>query len=300
MYELVMLTERTGYIECPAKMGIFLCDPGRAVLIDTGNDKDAGKKVLKVLDAQGWQLAAVINTHLHADHIGGNKLVANRTGAAFYGPSIVSAVGSHPMLEPTILYGGYPPKQLRSKFLMAEPSDVRPLEEADLQALGGLEVLPLSGHSMDMIGIRTPDNVVFLADCVFSEETTQKYHVNFQYDIAKALETLDAVEVLQADWFVPSHAAPCKDIRPLAEANRAKMLEIADLLLELCRDGASFEHILAGVFTHYGLEMTIPQHALVGSTVRSYLAWLADTGRMELQIEENHLVFRTVAIDHKR
>ena len=294
MYELVMLTEKTGYIECPAKMGIFLCDPGKAVLIDAGSDKDAGKKALKVLDANGWQLAAVINTHLHADHIGGNKLVANRTGAPIYGPSIVSAVAEHPIMEPSLLFGGYPPKQLRNKFLMAEPSDIKPIETADLQALGGLEIVPLPGHSMDMIGIRTPDNIVFLADCVFSEETTQKYHVNFQYDVAKALETLDFVETLEADLFVPSHAAPCKDIKPLVQANRAKMQEVADLLLGLCKDGACFEEILADVFTHYGLEMNIGQHALVGSTVRSYLSYLADAGKIALEIADNHLVFKAV------
>ncbi len=294
MYELIMLTDKTGYIECPAKMGIFLCDPGRAVLIDTGSDKDAGKKALKALEGAGLTLTAVINTHLHADHIGGNKLVANRTGAPIYGPSIVSAAAEHPILEPTVLYGGYPPKQLRNKFLMAEPSSVRPLEEADWQALGGLEPVQLPGHSMDMIGLRTPDNVLFLADCVFSEETTQKYHVNFQYDVAQALATLDYAETLEADLFVPSHAAPCRDIRPLVQANRAKMLEVADLLLSLCRDGACFEDILANVFTHYGLEMNIGQHALVGSTVRSYLSWLADTGRIALEIENNHLVFKAI------
>ena len=237
MYELIMLTEQSGYIDCPAKMGVFLCDPSSAVLIDAGSDKDAGKKALKALDSKGWMLKAIINTHLHADHIGGNKLVANRTGAPIYGPSIVTAVAGHPILEPTVLYGGYPPKQLRSKFLMAEPSAVKPIEEADLTALGGLEILQLPGHSMDMVGIRTPDNVVFPADCVFSEETTQKYHVNFQYDIAQALATLDYLETLEAEWFVPAHAAPCKDIKPLAQANRAKMLEVADLLLQLCEGG---------------------------------------------------------------
>ena len=294
MYELVMLTERSGYIECPAKMGVFLCDPSSAVLIDAGSDKDAGKKALKALDSKGWTLKAIINTHLHADHIGGNKLVANRTGAPIYGPSIVTAVAGHPILEPTVLYGGYPPKQLRNKFLMAEPSAVKPIEEADLAALGGLEILQLPGHSMDMIGIRTPDNVVFPADCVLSEETTQKYHVNFQYDIAQALATLDYLETLEAEWFVPAHAAPCKDIKPLAQANRAKMLEVSDLLLQLCEGGKGFEDILAGVFTHYGLEMNIGQHALVGSTVRSYLAWLADTGQISLEIADNHLMFKAV------
>ena len=294
MYELVMLTERSGYIDCPAKMGVFLCDPSSAVLIDAGSDKDAGKKALKALDSKGWTLKAVINTHLHADHIGGNKLVAKRTGTPIYGPSIAAAVAGHPILEPTVLYGGYPPKQLRNKFLMAEPSAVKPIEEADLAALGGLVILQLPGHSMDMIGIRTPDNVVFPADCVFSEETTQKYHVNFQYDIAQALATLDYLETLEAEWFVPAHAAPCKDIKPLAQANRAKMLEVADLLLQLCEGGKGFEDILAGVFTHYGLEMNIGQHALVGSTVRSYLAWLADTGQISLEIADNHLMFKAV------
>ena len=78
MYELVMLTERTGYIDCPAKMGVFLSEPDKAVLIDAGNDKDAGKKALKVLDANGWQLQAVINTHLHADHcMGAQSLMDN-------------------------------------------------------------------------------------------------------------------------------------------------------------------------------------------------------------------------------
>ena len=167
-------------------------------------------------------------------------------------------------------------------------------EEADLTALGGLEILQLPGHSMDMVGIRTPDNVVFPADCVFSEETTQKYHVNFQYDIDQALATLDYLESLEAEWFVPAHAAPCKDIKPLAQANRAKMLEVSDLLLQLCEGGKGFEDILAGVFTHYGLEMNIGQHALVGSTVRSYLAWLADTGRISLEIADNHLLFKAL------
>lgn len=292
MYELIMLTERTGYIDCPAKMGVFFVDPHKAVLIDAGSDKDAGKKALKALDVKGAALLAVINTHLHADHIGGNKLLAARTGAPLYGPSAAAAVAAHPILEPAVLYGGYPPRQLRNKFLMAEASDVRPLEEADLEALGGLQILALPGHSMDMIGVRTPDNVVFLADCVFSEETTRKYHVNFQYDVAKALQTLDLVETLEADWFVPSHAAPCRDIRPLAQANRAKIREIADLLLAFCQEGACFEDVLAKVFAHYGLEMTIAQHALVGSTVRSYLSYLADAGKISLEIRNYRLVFQ--------
>ena len=36
-----------------------------------------------------------------------------------------------------------------------------------------------------MIGIRTPDNVVFLADCISSKSTLEKYRISFIYDIAE-------------------------------------------------------------------------------------------------------------------
>ena len=74
MYELIQVGTNTYVIDCPAKIGLFV-EGERAFLIDSGNDKDAGKKVLKILESRGWQLAAILNTHSHADHIGGAQAV---------------------------------------------------------------------------------------------------------------------------------------------------------------------------------------------------------------------------------
>ena len=51
MYELIQAGERTYYIDCPSKIGIYRIDDEKVCLIDSGNDKDAGKKVLKILSA---------------------------------------------------------------------------------------------------------------------------------------------------------------------------------------------------------------------------------------------------------
>ena len=40
--------------------------------------------------------------------------------------------------------------------------------------------------------------------------------------------------------------------------------------------------------------MTFEQHALVGSTVRSYLTWLRDAGRLAAEFDDNMLVWKTV------
>lgn len=109
MYELIQAAPRTYYIQCPAKMGLWVPDGQHAVLIDSGGDKDAGRKVQKILEAQGWELSCILNTHANADHNGGNALLQQRLHVPAYAPGIDAAITSHPILEPAFLYGGYPP-----------------------------------------------------------------------------------------------------------------------------------------------------------------------------------------------
>ena len=40
-----------------------------------------------------------------------------------------------------------------------------------------------------------------------------------------------------------------------------------------------------------GLQMNFEQYALVGSTVRSYLAWLKESGRLNARFEDNMLLW---------
>lgn len=45
MYELVQVSERSYYIQSPSKIGLVRLDSQNVCLIDSGNDKDAGRKV---------------------------------------------------------------------------------------------------------------------------------------------------------------------------------------------------------------------------------------------------------------
>ena len=85
MYELIHLKGNTYYIENPAKIGLYRLNETDVLLIDTGNDKDAGRKILnKVLKEQGWNLKYIINTHSNADHIGGNEFLQKRTDCKIF------------------------------------------------------------------------------------------------------------------------------------------------------------------------------------------------------------------------
>jgi len=291
MYELIPITDRSFYIQSPSRAGLFKLDDSKVCLIDSGNHGDAAKKFLKIIDEHHWKLAAVFNTHAHADHIGGNKLLRERTGCKLYAPGVECAFARHPILEPAFLYGGFPPEDIRRKFLMAEPSDVEYLTPERLP--DGMEMFELPGHFFGMVGFRTPDDVVYLADSLSSREILDKYGIGFVYDVKAYLETLEKVKSMRAKMFVPAHAEPTGDIAPLAEYNIAKTREVADRICELCRESVVFEELLKKICDAYGLALNFEQYVLVGSTVRSYLTYLRAEGRIAAEFADNRLLWKS-------
>lgn len=292
MYELCQAGEHTYYIDGPTKVGIVEVGDGEVCLIDSGNDKTAGKRIKRVLDAQGWHLAAIYGTHSHADHIGGNRYLQSQTGCKVYAPGVEQAFSVRPELEGALLYGGYAPAQLRHKFLKAQESDVQILTSEALPE--GMEAIPLLGHSFGMVGFRTCDDVVFLADCISSERVIKGYRIVFVYDVAAYLSTLERVAHMKALLFVPAHTDATTDIAPLAQRNIQMVHEVAGDIEELCTEAHTSEELLKGVFDRYGIPMTFEQHALVGFSMRSYLSWLQDQGRIKARIEDHRWLWQRV------
>ena len=292
MYELIQVSENSYYIESPAKIGLVKLGGDEVCLIDSGNDKDAGRKIRKILDANGWKLTAIYNTHSNADHIGGNKYLQGQTGCKIYAPGMECDFTNHTVLEPSFLYGGYPCKDLRHKFLMAQGSNAEYLTKDVLPK--GFAMIDLPGHFLDMVGFRTPDGVVYLADCLSGRETLDKYQIGFIYDVGAYIKTLEMVKTLKAKIFIPAHAAAAEDISELAQYNIDKVYEIGEKIIELCKEPLSFEVILQKLFTEYELEMNFEQYVLVGSTVRSYLSWLKDTGKLNTEFVHNMLLWQQV------
>ncbi len=287
--ELIQIGARTYYLKNATNIGIYKIDEEHVYLIDTGNDKDAGKKILKIIEENNWQVQGIINTHSNADHIGGNKVIQSRSNCEVLAHKIEKVFSEYPLLEPSFLYGGYPFKELRNKFLLAQESNVTEVEN---NLPEGLEYFELKGHFFDMIGLKTSDDVYFLADSLFSEETISKYHIFFIYDVKEYLITLDFLETLKGNFYVPSHGLVTNDITSLINLNRQKITEIASKIYNLCSKEMTFEEILAQLFTDYHLTMNANQYVLVGSSVKSYLSYLKDEQKITYEFKNNKMVWK--------
>ena len=292
MYELVKINEKNYYVNCPAKIGIYLENKQEVYLIDSGNDKDAGRKVRKILDEQGWKLKGILNTHSNADHIGGNQYLQGQTKCPVFSDGIEAAFTEHTLLEPSFLYGGFPCKDLRHKFLMAKESKVTDFKDGSFPK--EIEIVSLPGHFFNMSGFITPDGVFYMADCLSSRETLEKYRIAFLYDVKAYIETLEKIMNMKNLIFVPSHAEVTDDISELAKYNIEKVYEVEKKILGICEKPHSFEEVLKILFDDYDLKMNFEQYVLVGSTVKSYLSWMKDSGKLEVKFENNIMYWKKI------
>jgi glyoxylase-like metal-dependent hydrolase (beta-lactamase superfamily II) len=300
--ELSLLAGSTLVARGPTNIGVYAlggATEGRAALIDSGNDGDAGKRIIRACAASGLTIALIANTHSNADHCGANALVQARTGCAIAAPRTELSFIEHPELEPSLVWGAYPPAPLRNKFLMANASRVTlPLDDPCLVGDTGIEAISLPGHYLGQVGYLTPDRVFFAADAAASPAILAKYKYYVVYDVASHLATLDKIAGLAFDWIVPSHGEPAREAGPLIEANKATILEVGDRIRELCSSLSAGpltpEGLVSALASALGLELNHTQYALLGMTVRSYIAWLCDRGEATTRMEGNRLLVESI------
>jgi len=298
--EIIPLTQNSFYVPSASNVGLYR-GPGGTVLFDSGNDADTGRKYLRALEAASIQLDAILLTHSNADHAGGAAFISSRTGAPIYCSRIEAALCADPVLEPSFIWGAYPPKELRGKFFMAPSCRATVTETTAPEAtlpptFAGIQVLPLPGHFFGQQGYLA-DGVLFAGDALFGAESIAKHPVFFVYDVAAFLASLDSIAVAAPDIVLPSHGQPARGTAELADliaVNRVAIETVAVVVLQACSQPtgpATPDEVLASVCSHFGITLDWAQYALVGSTVRSYLVYLRERGELEVDFRDGKMVW---------
>ncbi|SDC17617.1 MULTISPECIES: MBL fold metallo-hydrolase [unclassified Candidatus Frackibacter] len=294
--KLNYITQNIGYLENRTKIGIIKFN-NEVILIDSGLDDSVGRKVLRVLEEEGLHPKAIINTHAHADHCGGNAYLKRNTEVEIYAPKVEAEMVNAPYIEPLYLFSGAAPiKDLKNKFLMATPSKVDQIiakDKSELEFEGlKINILPLPGHAPNQIGIGI-DNILFCADTIFSKAVLRKHKIPFYMDINKQKQTLDFLKNSDYKLYIPAHGEPIEDIEELVDANLKVIDEIENLILEITKELSSTEEILQEVCNQCQINIErIQQYYLLKTAINAYLSSLYERGSLEISIKENLLSWR--------
>lgn len=299
--DLIQLTDSTYHLRAGSNAGLLVQD-GRALLVDTGLDRDAARRILKHVTTLGVQLAAVIVTHAHADHFGGAGEIKKRTGAPVLAPAFEAAVVENPLLEPVYLFAGAQPlAELQGKFILAQPCAVDELLRPGRLTLAAfdLEIIPMPGHAHNQMIVGWPETgICFAADAFFPPAVLDKYGIPFYVDLDQTLASLDALLRLPYRLFAQGHgdAYTAETVAAVVAYNAERIRQIRRYVLEAVAEPASDAEVLKHVAD--AMEVSIAQPAiyyLTRTTIHACLHSLRQAGQADLLLQNNRLLWQAVA-----
>lgn len=314
--ELVHLSSHISFLRTPTNIGFIKLKNEKGsediYIIDSGNDDTSGLKILDFIKryAPSAALKAVINTHAHADHCGGNAILSKETACEIWASKGSAALMEYPDLETQLIWGGNPIHDITSKFLLAKPCHVdRTFSGGDVIKLPvfddcrasfiKIEVISLSGHYVDQTGFLLTDTdgrkVFFGGDAFSGKSAIKKFWIQYLLDENETKESLHKISKIKADVFVPGHGEEVTQIEGIIELNLIAILETEEMILDELKTPKTTEEILKAVSERNSIPLKIAQFCLIGSTLRSYLSGLYEKGRITYEIKGSMLFWKKVS-----
>lgn len=292
--ELEFIKDDVGYIRDAVNIGVIKKGQD-VILVDTGLDKGTARGIRMAVEGRGLTIKAVINTHSHADHFGGNDYLVRNLNVKVYASEIESGIIQNPILEPVYLFNGaFPIDELRNKFVLADPSPVHHIIHPGSIMVHDVEldIVALPGHSFNQVGVLYED-VFFCADSIFDERVIQKYKIPVVQDVRSQIKTLNYLKNTSYGLYVPSHTSPIKDVSKLVENNSNLVDKITKDLLKLLNEPLSTDEVLSKICNSYKLSLTrVQQYYLIRMTLMAYLGYLKEKNRLHVSVEKNELKWR--------
>ena len=278
-------------------------------LIDSGCTEIDGEYVLDVLKAffeqqgQSFTVKAIITTHGHADHCGAHNFLHEETGCQLWAAKHEQGAMETPIIQGTVLWGGYPPHEMRTLFFMPSPTEVNHfISKDDVIELSDdrkISFMELKGHSYETLAAIITDKkdhkVIFPGDNIFPRNEIINHWVPLILNPVEFMESLDELcELDKVDWCIPSHGDFLKrNINEAAELNKIAIISTRTCILDSLKTKKrlTVEEIVKYVADKNDMKLSFSQYQLVQSTIKSYIAVMHDAREIRMEVDNNKLYF---------
>ncbi len=275
---------------------VYYLNEKEAILLDTGYLAFTRSLIDAFTEQTGMRIRAVINSHLHVDHVGNNKYLRERFSAELIAHEIEAAV----MTDPCTVIAYYPigsydewKRQMPEVCMKTDRTFTDSDDCIDIDGASfGLVSLP--GHTYGHTGIITPDDVFYVGDAVITPEEMGLAKIPTTMNWAMDFASKEKLCSMDHAYYVLAHHGFCEDIKPMAEQNIAARREkLENIYRILVQSGARTMEEMLGVLAEYfsitGMNMIT--QAMFQRNFQYLLEYYMHEGRVKRGFERGIFVF---------
>lgn len=293
--KLIKAKGNTWYLSGWQFIPLYMVDEKHCILLDSGY-YDQRHSIEKALEEAGIEMVGVIATHAHTDHAGNIFYYQRKYGIPVAMPEgEVGLCIDEMALKVNFFVFSYKEccHAADVNALIGKPDAVIGLEDKCFEFCGvTFDIVRLPGHSSDQIGIRTPDNVLYVADAIMAGKDLELAKLPYHLSIEKAIETMEVLRNEKAELYLMAHKAVCENIDELIDQNIQSLKEKCERMERLINQPMTLSQVQQRILTDLKLLTSDVRKAeLYERCMRSFVEYMCDTEMLNVCAKEGMIYY---------
>lgn len=201
------------------------------------------------IEEQGFHVRAILNSHMHWDHVAANASLQHTHGARIYMPVLEAALKEiefgrqmtcdveHPYIQ-----------QFSEVFRFQVDEKIGARDETILVEEVHFQVIHTPGHSADHVAYITPDDVMYAGDTLMTADLLPGTKFSYAANYALDIESKEKLRAYHCKAYVMAHCGVTDEIDSLITENVEYVLQRAQYLWSLIDHPMSMEEIICRVW----------------------------------------------------
>ena len=279
------ISGRTGYVLTGfCLIPTYHLNDHEVILIDSGLVKS--ESFISFFRSMGVSVRAVLQTHLHIDHIANNRRLHDAFNTEILADE--NEIRSVMYPEEALADYGENARVVLQKYSSRFDYPITAISpDAEEIIIGGcrFRILRLPGHSLHHIGFVTPDDVLCCGDALISLDYLANAKMPFMADPDTAYLTIKRISGMHYPFMAPAHrqVIPGDQIRHVAEMNIAKEHSIRQCICRVSKimESDDPDVLIPRVFETLGIRLSTSHSQQVTTfTLRQRILDLKKAGRL--------------------